>query len=272
MSTAGFLVEALVPCVGVAALNASNGDPSCSGLGTATIGTDSRYKDSLTVDPAAVAAHGNRLGLELAALVEGGAVRVSRGGVVLTAAALGAFTTVAGADEPVRISQTPHNNWESISGTWTESYNDTTHLYRVVRTAATAAEKATLDISSQQLRDLTSAGFKPTGFELIYQVATEVANDVNVAVFKTTTPANGVAMAAVALSTGQTYDTSHDTAAERGAIALHTMTITFDPALAAVAALNDGEGVHAELTVTDTTGGAAVFTLWGWSLIGTSRL
>lgn len=273
MSTNASVVQvtATAPSVVIAGCNAVNGWPDAAGIGTRLIGTASGHVRSINLDVASLAANERRLANELADLVTGAAVAVTIDGVTMTAAKLRQISSVASVEEPVQIPVEPHNNWEGISGTWTEVYNDTTHLYRVDRTAAAATHLVVLDIPAQALRNLADSGFKPTGFELIYQVAAEVANEVDVAVFKTSSPANGVAKAATTMSTGQTYDAAHDTAAERGAIGSHTMVVTLDPALAAVDFLNDGETVHVELTVNDTTGGGATFTLWGWALLGVKR-
>lgn len=270
LANSSIVVNALVPAVGIAGLN-DNEWPQANGLGTRIIGTSAGKESTLYLDPASLVAHERRLAKELAALVSGGAIRVTIDGVAQSSAQLLNISSVASVEEVVSIPVDVHGNWDAISGTWTEAYNDTTHLWSVALTAAASTREAVLDLPIPFLRGIANAGFKPTGLTLVYEIATEIANDVTVALFKVATPANGVAPAAVALSTGQTYDTGHDTAAERGAIDDHTMVITLDPALAAVDWLNSNETLVAELTVNDTTGGLADFTLKGWVLHGLVR-
>lgn len=277
MATSDITIEALVPAVGITGLNPVTGDPAMEGLRSVMLGTSSRHPTTVTVSPGELAAHQGRLATNLASLL-GGATDYIRcttaDGTILTASQLLAIGEVGALPQLGQIGFDPHNRLEAVSGTWTESYNSGTHLYKNVRTAAAAIEVAVLDIPSVALKDASGAGRKPIGMQLIYDVGTADANDVDVEVFKTSSPADGVAKAATTLSTGQTYDAAHDTAGERGdstgAPELHTMTITFDPNLAAVDFLNDGETLHAELTINAAL--TTTFTVWGWELLYEERL
>ena len=277
MTTSNVTIEALVPAVGITGLNPVTGDPAMEGLRSVVLGTSTRHPSSVTVSPGELAAHQGRLAGNLASML-GGATEYIRcttaDGQVMTAAELLAVGEMGAIVQLGKIGFDPHNRLEAVSGTWTESYDGGLNLWKNVRTAAATTEVAVLDFSSVALKDSTGAGRKPIGMQLIYALDTADANDVDVEVFKTSSPADGVAKAAVTLSTGQTYDAAHDTAGERGdstaAPELHTMTITFDPALAAVDYLNDGETLHAELTIDAAL--TTAFTVWGWELLYEERL
>lgn len=159
-----------------------------------------------------------------------------------------------------------HADTVSVSGTWTRS-RTAQGLYRIRRTAAAASEVLAIEIPIARLRNSAGKGLKVTGAKLQYQVSTEVADDVTVAGVYVVMPADASAVAAATSLGAVTYDAAHDTAGERGAIAQHTMTVTFGTP----AYLTDGF-ITLEITVDDTTGGGAVFDLFLVELLASETL
>lgn len=219
---------------------------------------------------------GGGLGSALAALTNGlGASLVG----IEDAAAILTATTVEGALAEIKVITNAiiaenadvvipcsHSGFIAVSGVWTRS-RTAQGLYRIRRTAALTAEILSVEIPTSRLRSTASKGLKITGAKIQYSITTEAANDVTVSGVRVIMPATGVAVAAATSLGSVTYDTSHDTAAERGATGEHTMQVTFDTPVY----LADGF-VTLEFTVDDTTGGGAVFDLFLLALIGSETL
>lgn len=128
------------------------------------------------------------------------------------------------------------------AGTWTPTVASNAWVHR--RTAADAAFSIYIPAPMEAWRGLVSQGFKLTSLEILYVIGTAAMDAVAGGVYKDTLGADGVAHSAAALTT--TYDTGHDTAAERIDVDEHRMTLTIDSAEVEYPA--DGNtSYHAEL-------------------------
>lgn len=259
-------VVALSGRVGIAAMDPKTTQaPEWRGRASKIIGTDSQYPTDTYIPVSEIHRNGGRLATELIALWNAGLVDIQVDGVSITASReLLAYSEPDGLEHAGEVFIHTFSNWQDISGAWNEFYNTTSRLFRIVRTAAAASEQFVMVVPSDYLRaGAEGAGRKPRGIKMFYSVtAADLVVDVGMAVYQCTPPATGVAFPNAALiSTSATYDTAHDTAAERRVQGNHTMTLTL--AAADVSYLNDEEGIHVEVTVNDTGGGAAVFTCFG---------
>ena len=99
-------------------------------------------------------------------------------------------------------------------------------LWVLTRTAAAAVTAAYLMAQIRQ-RKTAGKGFKITGCVVKYKVATADINDLTIDGNVTVMPATGSAVAAATSLGTVTYDSNHDTSAERKAQGEHTMTVTF---------------------------------------------
>lgn len=114
-----------------------------------------------------------------------------------------------------------------------------------VRTLGRAAGASTSGIWFEvphQHRSSSGKGLKYRGIKACYQVGTATVADIVFELYKRTIPATGSAPGTPAIIAGQTnseYDTAHDTAAERVAVAEHVAVVTVPTA--AQAYLADGE-------------------------------
>jgi hypothetical protein len=250
--------------VGITGLNPSTGWPEGEGLASKTIGTATGLPRRTFVPVDALSAHEGRLATVLGRLFTAGHVHVLIDGTAITAASqITQVGTVDGLEHNGSVS-VPVHDLEGISGAWTLAYDAAAHLFYSERTAAATTDSAALDIPAVALRDASGSGRRPTGLTLYYRVATADLDDVSVVAYKTNTPADGTVVAASSMSTAQTFDAAHDTAAERGDFGAgpkqHTMDITF--AAAQQVYFNDGEGMHLEITVDGDAGAAGVFRLY----------
>lgn len=158
----------------------------------------------------------------------------------------------------------------AISGVWTGSYNATAHSREVTRTAAAASEVVAIPLRAPGLRTTASRGRKITGVRVAYQNSGALAVDFTVDVFKRPLPANGATAHAngTSLLGAATYDTDHDTAAERLAAGDHCMQVTFE-----TPAYLDGGELTLEATANDTGGaGTATTCISGIELIYSETL
>lgn len=267
-------VVARVPMVGIAALNPATGWPDGEGVASKVIGTAAGLTRRFFVPVDALAAHEGRLASELGTHFTAGNIDVLVDGTPITAASeLTTIGTVDGLEHAGSVA-VPVHDLEGISGVWTLAYDAAAHLFYQERTAAAATESAALDIPAVALRDAAGVGRKPTGLTIYYQVAAAALDDFTLVAYKTSTPADGTAVAASSMSAGQTFDAAHDTAGERGTNGAgtknHTMDVTF--AAAQQVYFNDGEGMHLEFTADGDAGAAAVLRVYKVVLHYTERL
>lgn len=259
----GIKVIALVQMVGIAALNSRTGQDGgrLDGSASTMLGTISRYDTSRFIPARLLHENGGRLADELKALYNGSQIAIEIDGRRITnIAELMAYSEPTGYErrKSVFLSPLGSGGFSAVSGTWTENYDSGNHVRYNRRTAAAAAHVFLIEIPSEKLTRDGEGGVKLRALDLVYAITTEAADDVALEVYSNAVPEDGTAVAAgTALHTDGEYDSNHDDAAERGAIANHTLTFTFDTDT--VDWLSDGESVFVEVTVDDTTGGGAVF-------------
>jgi hypothetical protein len=148
----------------------------------------------------------------------------------------------------------PASEMVAVSGTWTLS--ESSNVAIQTRSTAAASHKVIFPIDLRG-RTTASKGAKITSIELVYQITTEVADDVQPALIVTTLGGTGVAPTAAAAAV--TFATATDSAAKRGAVAELTAVATVD----SPAYIADNKGYHVSVTVDDTTGGGAVVIMKG---------
>jgi len=148
----------------------------------------------------------------------------------------------------------PASEMVAVSGSWTLS--EASDVAIQTRTAAAASHKVIFPVDLRG-RTTASRGAKITGFELVYAITVEIADDVAPALIVTTLGGDTVAPTAAAAAI--TFATASDSAVKRGTVAEHTAVATVDtPAYIA-----DNKGYHVSVTVDDTTGGNAVVAIKG---------
>jgi hypothetical protein len=148
-----------------------------------------------------------------------------------------------------------------ISGTWALTSGAAGMVQ--TRTAAAASHEVLFPISLPS-RSTASKGRKLTGFDFVYSINTEDADDVVPVLIASTF--NGDGSIPTIASPAVSYDAAHDSAAERGdstgAPEQHTCVVTVDtPAYIA-----DDVGYQILVTCDDTTGGGAVIAIYGVTL------
>jgi hypothetical protein len=115
-------------------------------------------------------------------------------------------------------------DFEMSAGTWAAA--EASNVVSYNRTAADAAVTVLVPIRIPS-NSVALKGAKLTSIDVVYSIATNAADDFDtVELEKVSTKANAVATAGAAVAV--TLDAAHDSAAERKAIANHTMTITID--------------------------------------------
>jgi len=233
-------ITALVSSVTIRGFS-SDEQPLAQGLASKSLGTIPSLDTSATVSASEAAAFGGRLATELSAHISGGTIQVTLGGQVMTAAEM---NRLAAGYLRQRIGFNLAGKVSAITGTWTESYAGS-GVWEVARTAAAAAQSAAIDIPT------SVAGMLVSGIELTYKVETALVTDVDVVLYKATSPEDGSAPAGASISASQTYDAGHDTSAERGAVAQHTMEVL----LAAPTQVAEGENLTLEVEVDGTATG-----------------
>lgn len=152
-----------------------------------------------------------------------------------------------------------------VSGTWTLSRTGAA-LFRLRRSAAAAVEVCAFRFSELRQRTTSSKGLKITGAKIKYTVSTADLNDLTVSGSYSVMPATGAAVAAATSLGTVTYDSAHDTTAERKAQGEHTMTVTFGTPVW----LNSESEVELLLTADGTASG--VLDVWKVELLSTENL
>lgn len=158
------------------------------------------------------------------------------------------------------------SNFLATAGTWTLTRQGAGQ-YRLRRTAGAASEGAAFRVQPKQ-RTTASKGFKVTGFKMKYTVTTADVVDITVAGVRSPMPATGNAVAAATSLGAVTYDTAHDTTAERKAQGEHTMQGTF----ATPVYLNSESEIELLVTCDSTGIAGAVFDIWKLELLGSETL
>lgn len=155
----------------------------------------------------------------------------------------------------------------AAAGTWNLT-RVSAALWVLTRTAAAAPESCFFMAQIRQ-RTTASKGFKITGVQVKYKVATADLTDLTIDGNVTVMPATGSAVAA-ATALGPvvdgSYDSNHNTTAKRKAQGEHTMTVTF----AAPIYLNGNAEVEIAVICDGTASG--VLTINKISLLGAETL
>jgi hypothetical protein len=147
----------------------------------------------------------------------------------------------------------PPSDILKTAGTWTPAVN--TNVPSEARGAADASFTLIIPVPALASPNYR-AGSKLKSIDLFYKIATAAADDVaTVELEKVTLPASGTAVTGAAVTV--TLDAGHDTAAERKAVADHTLTVTLDEP----AWIDHGEAFI--LTVVVDAAATTVFTLFG---------
>jgi hypothetical protein len=139
------------------------------------------------------------------------------------------------------------------AGTWTAT-NGAGNLWYSRRTAANATWVTKIPIKLPQ-NSVALKGSKLVSVDIYWETTVEVMDAVAAVLYKATAPANGSAFSAASVTTS--YDTGHDTAAERVTVEQHTMTLTVTTPFW----IDNDDVIYVELSV---DGGAnGVFDLYG---------
>jgi hypothetical protein len=148
----------------------------------------------------------------------------------------------------------PASAAQKSAGTWTPTL--ASNVLADVRSAADAAFTIYVPINLVEQGQAYRGGAKIESIDVFYKIATAAADDfATVELEKCTLPATGTAITGAAVTV--TCDTGHDTAAERYAVASHTMTIT--PS----ADLYVEDDYYYVLTLVVDAAATTVFTLFG---------
>lgn len=117
----------------------------------------------------------------------------------------------------------PASAAQKSAGTWTATL--ASNVLSDNRTAADAAFTIYVPINLGEMGQAYHGGAKIESIDVFYSIGTAAADDfATVELEKCTLPVTGTAVTGAAVTV--TIDTGHDTAAERLAVAAHTMTIT----------------------------------------------
>jgi hypothetical protein len=109
------------------------------------------------------------------------------------------------------------------AGTWTDAV--ASNIWSRNRSAADAAFTIRIPVTVLQ-NAVALKGSKIASVDIYYEVATAAMDSVAVAAYKAVAPANGAAWPAVTTPT-VTYDSGHDSAAERITVDEHKLTLSF---------------------------------------------
>jgi len=263
----GIKVTARLAHVGINGLDAKTGtQPAGDGISSYMIGTNSQYPTSTYIPTAMLHRNRGRLATCLKNLWNGGAINIEIDGRVITSISeLMAYGEPAGYVRRGSAFLTPHTHFVSVSGVWTDTYDDTNHRRYQRRTAGAAVEKFLVELPPEMLTRNGEGGVKLRSLEMVYGITVAAVADVTLVVYKNSKPTTGSQMAAgAALHTSGAYDTAHDTAAERKTATYHTMEFTFSQTV--VDWLVDGESVFVEVTVDSTAIATAVFDYYGMNV------
>jgi hypothetical protein len=147
----------------------------------------------------------------------------------------------------------PPNCIGKSAGTWTPSV--ASNVAKEARTAGDASFTLIIPIPLPQSANYRN-GARLKSIDVFYKIATAACDDfATVELEKVTLPATGSAPTGAAVTT--TLDAGHDTAAERLAVADHTMTVTLETA----EFMGNGSAYALQLVV--DAAATTVFTLYG---------
>lgn len=263
----GIKVIARVMCVGIAALGSVTGtQPLGAGTSSRMIGTGRDYPSYMYIHPSELYQNEGRLAEQLKALWNGGSIHIEIDGVRISKIAdLMAYGEPASYLREQSDFLSPNESTIPVSGTWSSVYDDTNHRRYVRRTASAAVEVMLIELPARMFHKNGHGGVKLKSVDLVYKVSTAALADVTITAYKSSKPVNGTQLAAgAALHTNGSYDSAHDTSAERKAVNNHTLTFTFDKDT--VDWLAAGENVFLVLTVDSTAISNAVFDYYGASI------
>lgn len=108
------------------------------------------------------------------------------------------------------------------AGTWT--ITTASQIWFARRTAADAAGVTYIPLGDVPQRDGTTKGARLESVEILFRVVTAALDSLSAVLYKATLAADGSLLTVATVATS--YDTGHDTAAERIDVDEHTMTLT----------------------------------------------
>jgi hypothetical protein len=141
------------------------------------------------------------------------------------------------------------------AGTWTDTVGGVANTYMQRRTAADATAIIVIPIAIPQNSVALKGGYIKS-IDIWYNVTTAAMDAVTALLTRATLPATGAAFGAVA-APAFTYDTGHDTAAERLTLDEHKMTLTITTPFW----LDDDDELYVELTI--DAAATSLFDLYG---------
>lgn len=130
-----------------------------------------------------------------------------------------------------------------VTGTWSDAAGQVSGT--IVKKKSAADETATLTIPIKLLSNSGAyKGVRLKSIDVYFEVLTAALDAMAATISKIILPADGAAIAAVTDITF-TYDTGHDSAAERIDVDQHTMTLTLDTPIW----LDDGDVIQVALSI-----------------------
>lgn len=133
----------------------------------------------------------------------------------------------------------PFSNFGHSAGTWTDTVASNVWYKR--RTAADAAATSYIPIGHAPQRDGANKGAMLNSLEVHFRVVTAALDACEAHIYKATLGADGSLLTVAEVTTS--YDTGHDTAAERYDVDEHLMTLT----VTTPTYLDDNEYLFAEV-------------------------
>jgi hypothetical protein len=147
------------------------------------------------------------------------------------------------------VNDTHQHQWISpqrmsyVTGTWADAAGQVSNTIVKKRTAADAAATITIPISLPS-NDGAEKGSKLVSVDVYFEILTGAMDALTAAVHRVTLPADGAAIGTVEALTFS-YDTGHDSAAERIDVDQHTMTLT----LTTPVWIEDDQVIQVQLTL-----------------------
>jgi hypothetical protein len=131
----------------------------------------------------------------------------------------------------------------AVTGTWSNAAGQVAHTIGKKKAASDETATVTIPIVVPS-NDSPSKGSKLVSIDVYFEILTAACDAVDALVHRVTLPADGAAIGTVE-ELAFSYDTGHDTAAERYDVDQHTMTLT----LTAPVWVEDDQVIPVELTV-----------------------
>jgi hypothetical protein len=147
----------------------------------------------------------------------------------------------------------PPETAQYVTGTWTDTV--ATNVWSMNKTATDETATVKIPVPIPQ-NSVALKGSKLVSVDIWFSVATAALDALAAVLYKATLPADGAAFAAPAAQT-TTYDTGHDTAAERIDVDEHKMTLTITTPFF----LDDDDEVYVEVSV--DAAATSVFAYYG---------